>query len=284
MLAPIDVISLYPEHRHTLGSVLASRALRAPDREFLVYQGASISYAQAVVRGARAASMLAARGVRAGDRIGVMSLNHPSTVFLFLGLARIGATMVPLNPDYGLEEARYVLSHAQVGGVVCAPSALETVSAACEGMTPRPWMMLNERGDAALPVFADECENAPADDVPDAADPDATCIFIYTSGTTGFPKGVMHGQRSIVTAGEAFVERMYLQPEDRLLCILPMFHVNAICYSLAGTLAAGATLILEPFGTLTKKDMSALTAEGKRLLKFVAAEAKATDVRLGKAY
>jgi crotonobetaine/carnitine-CoA ligase len=56
----------------------------------------------------------------------------------------------------------------------------------------------------------------------------------------------MHSQRNVVMAGEAFVERMYLQPTDRLLCMLPMFHVNAIFYSLAGTLAAGATLILEP--------------------------------------
>ena len=47
-------------------------------------------------------------------------------------------------------------------------------------------------------------------------------------------------------AGEGFVERMHLQPDDRLLCILPMFHVNAIFYSLGGALAAGATLILEP--------------------------------------
>ena len=47
-------------------------------------------------------------------------------------------------------------------------------------------------------------------------------------------------------AGEGFVERMHLQPEDRLLCVLPMFHINAIFYSLAGALAAGATLVLEP--------------------------------------
>jgi len=50
----------------------------------------------------------------------------------------------------------------------------------------------------------------------------------------------------MVLAGEGFVERMYLQPTDRLLCILPMFHINALFYSLAGALAAGATLILVP--------------------------------------
>jgi crotonobetaine/carnitine-CoA ligase len=246
MLTPIQVISLYPPHRDTLGSLLASRASSAPQREFLVFRGESISYAQAVARVERAASMLAARGVRAGDRIGVMSRNHPSTVYLFLALARLGATMSPVNPDYGLEEARYVLTHAQVTGVVCEPAALDTVTAVCDAMTPRPWIQLNQPGDAALPVFADECVRAPAAAPPEAGGPDSTAMFIYTSGTTGFPKGVMHSQRNVVTAGEGFVERMYLQPDERLLCILPMFHINAIRYSLAGTLAAGATLILEP--------------------------------------
>jgi crotonobetaine/carnitine-CoA ligase len=246
MLAPIDVLALYPPHRHTLGSLIASRAASAPHRPFLVFGDTAFTYAQALTQVERATAMLAARGVRAGDRIGVMSLNHPSTVFLFLALARLGATMAPVNPDYGLEEARYVLGHAQVSGVVSAPAALDTVVAACETMSPRPWLMVNERCEAGLPVFDEECRRFAGHDPPDAGSPDATCVFIYTSGTTGFPKGVMHSQRSIATAGEAFVERMYLQPEDRLLCILPMFHVNAICYSLAGSLAAGATLILEP--------------------------------------
>jgi AMP-binding enzyme len=56
---------------------------------------------------------------------------------------------------------------------------------------------------------------------------------------------VIHSQNSVVLAGEGFVRRMHLQPEERLLCILPMFHVNAIFYSLLGTIAAGATLLLE---------------------------------------
>ena len=246
MLSPIEVIAHYPAHRYTLGSLLASRASAVPAREFMVYGDASFTYAQSVARVERAAALLVAKGVRAGDRIGVMSLNHPSTVFLFLALARLGATMAPVNPDYGVEEARYVLAHAQVSGVICAPTALATVQQACEAMDPPPWLMLNEPGDQAFPVFGDALLDAASDPPPESGTPGLTCVFIYTSGTTGFPKGVMHSQRSIVLAGEGFVERMYVQPADRLLCILPMFHVNAICYSLGGTLAAGATLILEP--------------------------------------
>jgi crotonobetaine/carnitine-CoA ligase len=246
MRTPLEVLSLYPTHGYTLPSLLGSRAATNPEREFIVYQGVACTYAEAMDRVERTAAMLAARGVRAGDRIGVMSLNHPSTVLLLLALSRLGATMAPVNPDYGVDEARYVLTHAQVSGVLCAPSALATVETACADMHPVPWLMLNAPGDGDLPVFDDEV--ARSHDAPpvEAGSPHATCVFIYTSGTTGFPKGVMHSQRNIALAGEGFVERMYLQPEDRLLCILPMFHVNAICYSLGGTLAAGATLILEP--------------------------------------
>ena len=69
-----------------------------PDRTFLVFDGVPQTYAATLVAVERAAAMLAARGVRAGDRIGVMSANHPSTVLLFLALARLGAIMSPVNP------------------------------------------------------------------------------------------------------------------------------------------------------------------------------------------
>jgi crotonobetaine/carnitine-CoA ligase len=246
VLTPIEVLALYPPHGQTLNSLLASRASSVPERVFLVFQGAATTYAEAAAHVERAAAMLAERGVRAGDRIGVMSLNHPSTVWLFLALARLSAIMAPVNPDYGLDEAGYVLSHAEVSGIVSSPEALDTVLAVRDRMPARPWVMVNERCGRDLPVFGEECARTGGPAPPDSGLPESTCVFIYTSGTTGFPKGVMHAQRSIVLAGEGFVERMYLQPSDRLLCILPMFHINAICYSLCGSLAAGARLVLEP--------------------------------------
>jgi crotonobetaine/carnitine-CoA ligase len=190
--------------------------------------------------------LLQRRGVRAGNRVGVMSINHPSTVVLLLALARIGAVMVPVNPDYKGTEAGYVFNHAQVSGVLCSPEALPVVREAVATLPTGPWLMLNRAGDEALPVFDDELDPVHAPAPPAAQSPDAPCVFIYTSGTTGFPKGVMHGQRALILAGEGFVARMHLQPDDRLLCILPMFHINALFYSLAGALAAGATLILLP--------------------------------------
>ncbi len=246
MLRPLDVLSLYRPHRGTLASMLASRAAVAPERECVVFEGAALSYAQVQAQAGRAASMFAARGVCAGDRIGVMSTNHPSTVITLLALARLGAVMVPVNPDFRAAEAGYVLGHAQVGGVLCSPEAMRTVRDAVATWPAPPWLLLNRPGDGTAPVFADAVAAVAGPAPVDAQTPEAACVFIYTSGTTGFPKGVMHSQRALLLAGEGFVQRMFLQPDDRLLCILPMFHINALFYSLAGALAAGATLILVP--------------------------------------
>ena len=262
LITPLDVLRLYPPHQGAMLSMLQSRASVLPHQEYLAFEGASYTYAQVLDSVYRTAAVLVQQGVKAGDRVGVMSSNHPSSVFLILALGQLGAIYVPVNPDYGMAEAKYVLEHAQVCGVVCAPAALPTVQAACAAILPAPWLLVNQAagsvGTANLPAPA-PTQAPTASPTPvlsalmalasplttNVATPDRTCLFIYTSGTTGFPKGVMHSQRSLHTAGEGFVARMYLQPDDRVLCVLPMFHINAIFYSMAGSLAAGATLILE---------------------------------------
>ena len=90
MLTPLDVLRLYPPHDGTMASMLRSRVAVAGEREFILYQGRSRSYAQVLDEVGRTASVLAAKGVKAGDRVGVMSLNHPSSVLAFFALASLG--------------------------------------------------------------------------------------------------------------------------------------------------------------------------------------------------
>lgn len=240
------MLALYPAHRYTLPSVLAARAEASPDAPFIVFRGRTYTYAQVQALAGRAAAMYAARGVGAGDRVGVMSRNHLSTIVTFLALARLGATMCPFNPEFRQDEASYVIGHSQLSGVLCSPACLPVVRQALAAAQRPAWVLLNEPGGdgAGETLWDDALEQAPHAVPGDASTPDSTCVFIYTSGTTGLPKAVMHAQRSVVLAGEGFVGRMYLQPGDRLLCVLPTFHINALFYSVCGSLAAGAAVIL----------------------------------------
>ena len=243
---PLEVLRLYSEHDYTLHGAFASRAERDPERTFLYFEDRTWSWNAFEKRVALIAGNFSRRGVRKGDRIAVMGRNSDGHVLVLFAVARIGAIMVPVNPEFGVEETRYVLRHADVNGIVVAADLLGTVREASVDMAHVPWLATLDERKADVPSLA-ECASS-ADPV--AAMPegkaDDTVLIVYTSGTTGFPKGAMHSQRSFVMGGEAFVQRVYLQEDDRVMVILPLFHINALFYSVAGTLAAGCSMIVVP--------------------------------------
>jgi carnitine-CoA ligase len=246
MKKPLEVLELYPPHDYTLAGAFASRAQRAPERPFMLFSGKTWSwrdFRQAVDGAAR---LLLARGIRKGDRFGVMARNCDGHVLLLFALSRIGAIMVPVTPEFGVGEARYVLHHAEVSAVAASSDTLEIARQACEGFATAPWIILLDAGRHDVPLLDDLITRAPDAALPGDISPDDTCLIVYTSGTTGFPKGAMHSQRSFVTGGEAFVQRVYLQDDDRVMIVLPLFHINALFYSVAGTLAAGASMVIVP--------------------------------------
>jgi crotonobetaine/carnitine-CoA ligase len=246
MKTPLEVLRLYPVHDYTLNSAFESRMRADPRRDFLLHQGKVWSWGDFHAAALRTACMLAARGIKKGDRVGILAKNSDAHVLLLFACARIGAIMVPSNPEFGVQEAGYVLGHAEVSGVVCAQETLPVASAACKAIDPAPWFLSIDADTVDAPNFFASITAAPSTALPPAAHADDTCLIIYTSGTTGFPKGAMHSQRNFVTAGESNISRLWLQPEERLMVVLPMFHVNALFYSLAGALAAGCALILIP--------------------------------------
>jgi crotonobetaine/carnitine-CoA ligase len=246
MRTPIEVLGLYPEHDGTLRGILASRARRDPQRPFLLFREATWSWGSFEEAVQQAAQMLTGWGFGKSAKLAVVAPNSDAYVLLFFALARIGAILVPVNPELGITEAGYILQHAEVDAVACTAATLSVARQACQGMEKPPRFLLIEGSSEGVPTLQDLVESTPPGSLPGEVGPEDVCLILYTSGTTGFPKGVMHSQRNFVLAGEGFVERMYLQPEDRLLCILPLFHINALFYSLGGTLAAGASLVLAP--------------------------------------
>jgi crotonobetaine/carnitine-CoA ligase len=242
---PAEVLAHYPTHEPTLWGMLESRAHVGPSRPLLLFQGRVCTYGEAVSRAAEIARALYARGVAQGERVAIMATNSEAYVLLLLALANLGVIAVPVNPELNATEAGYIFRHAQVSAVACTSASLATARAAIGESPNSPWFLLLDGESDSVLTFRDLLRPSVFPSPRDAR-PDDTCLILYTSGTTGLPKGVMHSQRNFVLAGEAFVERMYLQPDDRLFVVLPLFHINALSYSLGGALAAGASLLLAP--------------------------------------
>ena len=245
-IKPAAVLAGFPAHDYTLTGLLQSRLEPDAARPCILFNDKTWTWVAFVEAVGKTAGMLAARGIRHGDRVAVMAGNSDAHVRMLFALARLGAIMVPVNPEYGVEEARYVLNHAGVSAVACSDATLAVARAATVNMTPAPWFMRVLGDDASVPSLDALVAEANAVIPVPAAKADDTVVIIYTSGTTGFPKGVMHSQRSFCLSGEREIERSYLQPRNRALIVLPMFHINALFYSVAGTFVVGGCLVIAP--------------------------------------
>ena len=241
-LSPLEVLRRCPPHGYTLHGLLQSRAAGDPDRILMIYEDRTWSWLDFIEDCERLGAVLVEAGVRPGDRVAILSANSPAHPLLLFACARIGAIFVPINPDLGVDEARYVLEHAEPRAVVCSHSTLAVARAACTNITQTPWFAMADAEMDSIPALL---EIEPAG--PLAAElpaPDAPCVIIYSSGTTGFPKGVLHSQRNYVLSAEVHVGRIRLQPSGRMLCMLPLYHVNALFYAIGGAVTAGASVLL----------------------------------------
>ncbi|MDN3987627.1 class I adenylate-forming enzyme family protein [Zwartia vadi] len=246
MKSPLAVLNTYRPHNGTLHDAFASRCEVKGQAAFIIQNEQSISWSEFERDYKKLAQAFHQKGVGHGMRVAIMGKNDAAHVLTLFALAYLGAIMVPVNPEFGERETSYVLKHAEVCGVIADTSVIPLVQSALNKLDISPWLLRLdahvEDEDGLKGAIASSC----AAQYPPHGQASDTCIIIYTSGTTGFPKGVMHSQFNLVTAGEANVERLHLQPEDRVLIILPFFHVNAVFYSLSGVLASGSCMILVP--------------------------------------
>ncbi|QGU05874.1 class I adenylate-forming enzyme family protein [Corynebacterium comes] len=230
--SPEEVLTSYPRHTLTVNALVASRAAMAPGRTMIVDQQRQWTWGECLDEAALLAGHLRESGVRRGHRVALIAPNSGWHVLVLLASARLGAIFVPMNPDLTAPELSYMIELADPTVVLHSVDRAELAAAASPGSG-----ILHPLGEellAATPVTEDRSL------------PDDSCIIIFTSGTTGYPKAVLHTQRTLLLAGEGFVARVRLQPTDRCLVMLPLFHINAVFYSLTGALSAGATLVIEP--------------------------------------
>lgn len=231
-LSPEEVLDSYPAHALTLNSLVASRATVNPGRTMLIDQQRQWTWAQCLDEAALLAGFLREVGVRRGDRVALIAPNSGWHVLALLAASRLGAIFVPMNPDLTAPELSYMIGLAEPKVVLHSTDRTELARAASPG------------ADNLHPLGEQLLETSPV--TGDDSDADEGCIIIFTSGTTGYPKAALHSQRTLLLGGEGFIGRVRLQPTDRCLLMLPLFHINAVFYSLIGALSAGATLIIEP--------------------------------------
>jgi len=213
----------------TIPDLFDDAVAAAPSKVWLHTDGRTFTFQEAHALVERAASALANRGVRPGDLVLATARNTPEYLLAWLGTAYAGGIIVAVNPLSGENELAGLVRQVRPRLVVTDPDAPAAV---------------REAGPGTVDVAVLYSE--PAGSMPPRPGPDDAAVLIPTSGTTGRSKLVTQTHRAYAMAGEGFPWWMELGPDDRLMTSLPLFHINAPAYSVLGSVAARAGLVLLP--------------------------------------
>lgn len=209
-----------------LYDLFRSRFAADLDAPFLENEdGRRLTYGDLDAETGRIANLLAARGVRPGERVAVQVDKSPEALLLYLACLRTGAVYLPLNTAYQRAELEYFIGDASPRLVVCRPGVRDMVEEVAAGAGCSVVLDLDDNGRGSL---MEEASRHPAEFATVPRAPDDLAAILYTSGTTGRSKGAMLSHRNL--ASNALVLHGYWgwKKGDVLLHALPIFHAHGL--------------------------------------------------------
>jgi malonyl-CoA/methylmalonyl-CoA synthetase len=222
----------------TLPAVWARRWAADPGRPVLLDDAAGARVRAGALDAAtgRLAGRLAGAGLVAGDRVLVSAATSFQLVVAILAALRLGLVVVPCNPAYTKPEVGHLAR------------LTEPLAAVVDDPARGAWVR-EALGEAAPVVVTDpDLTGLPDGEPPglDAAAPGDPALIVSTSGTTGTPRGAVATHANLLAATEALRLAWRIEPADRLVLALPLFHVHGLVAGLLGLLGAGGSVVLQP--------------------------------------
>lgn len=223
-----------------LSDLIDRNAAFAPDKPAIHFGGTTLSYAALAERIAATARALKSQlGVGRGDRVAILSLNHPDYLVLLYACARLGAMLVPLNWRLAVPEQVFILTDASVKALIVEKSFAPVIE-------PLKIALPDVRvaGLDFAPSFDDLLATGSGDGRNPHVDLSSPLLIVYTSGTTGRPKGAVLRQEALVWNGVMSQHMHDMTAQDHILTVLPLFHVGGLNILTTPALQLGATVTL----------------------------------------
>ena len=259
-------------YSRTLFDLLCEQSERTPRATAVVSRGASVTYAELLVRARAVAASLRALGIKRGDRVGGLLCNRVEWIELAFGAGAAGATFVPLSTWSTRNELEFLLadsqirllvSHARFGDRDYAADMAALVPELARGDRSARFpelaavVLIEPDASASFARYDDLARpGSVGGDAPPgfAASASDDALIVYTSGSSATPKAVGLKHFGVIENGFNIGERMALGPDDRVLLAAPLFWSYGCANALSATFTHGATLVLqerfEPAGAI----------------------------------
>lgn len=220
--------------RSTVAGLFSAQARSRPERIAVVDGERTLSYGQLDDRAHRLAGVLAARGVRHGDRVALLSENRLEVLELFLAAARLGAIVACQNWRLAAPELAHCLAL-----VTPTATVVSAIHAGLLGDVTEPIVL----GDAYERLLAAAPPEPPSAEV----DPEDPLLILYTSGTTGLPKGAVLSHRAEIVRNLVVRAEFGVAPDDTFVAWSPLYHMGAVDNSLGTLMSGGKVIVVRGF-------------------------------------
>ena len=212
--------------------LLKQRVNAAPDKPFLFSEAdkRQFTYRDFEAQVRRVAGMLWTNGVRKGDVVSMLLPNSVEYVIAYFACWHIGALAGPINSLLKAQEIAYVISNSEAKVLLVKTEFLPAI----------------ETNDLIIIPFdnVEQFTDQPLEET--QISPDDEAIIIYTSGTTGKPKGCLLTHGNVIANARQISSWLHFTESDRLLTMMPLFHMNAVSVTTMSALYAGGSTIVSP--------------------------------------
>ena len=222
---------------------LLEAAREEPQKIALEFQDKKIPFGYLADESRKLAAGLRDVGLQTGQSVGAILPNIPNFVAAQFGTNMAGGTFVPMNVMLRAPEIRYVVEDSDLRVLIVYEMFLPAVVEAIDGLKNPPVLFVLGSELGGHRPYAELLKDDP-DFKPIEYDPDQPAQTLYTSGTTGKPKGAQITGANVV-ANLNMVEKIFpVYPEDKTLCVLPLFHVFALNGVLNSAIRHRTTIVL----------------------------------------
>lgn len=193
----------------------------------------------------RCAHYLLERGVRKGDKVGILMMNCLEWLPIYFGILKVGALAVPLNFRYSSDEIDYCLNLADISVLFFGPEFIGRLEAISDKIISH--RLLIYVGEGLAPTFSESyfmsAMNYSSENLSiELSDEDYAAIY-FSSGTTGFPKAILHKHRALMHSAICEQQHHGQKKDDVFLCIPPLYHTGAKMHWF-GSLISGSKAVL----------------------------------------
>jgi len=233
-----------------LATILEESTRRNPDKVAIILDNFKMTYQQLDEAASQVANALRAKGVKAGERVGMMLPNVPQFPIIYFGILKAGCVAVPMNVLLKAPEIEYYLSDSEAStffywDMFEAEARKGGAAVASVTNTIHVTMMGGEAPEGTT-EFYKFLDGQPKQFDSVATGADDICLLIYTSGTTGKPKGAALTNFNLFECCHIGTHVFNFEENDVILATLPMFHSFGLSNVVNGAIHGGITMTLLP--------------------------------------